>query len=310
MGKQVRISDALKGALIADASALGVHWIYDVDRIAKVAKANAGSASFVAVDEKNYENTKGYFAHGKRHEGANTQYGEVLRTAIAAMAANSGKFDVSDYQQRFANHFGPGGTYIGYIDRATRGTLRNIEDENLEPSGTDDVQLPAIAALPVIIALDAKNTLAASRVTNDNKIAQNGAKIFEKLLTLVLNGTELNEALEASKSVDADFEELITPALETENTDSVAYGEETGRACNLVMAIPLCFHILKNTSSYQEAVEANNLAGGDNAGRAILIGAVAGAYYGPSSDKDIPEDWIAKLADSTEIFDQIEQLAN
>eukprot|EP00521_Asterionellopsis_glacialis_P003791 CAMPEP_0195278832 /NCGR_PEP_ID=MMETSP0706-20130129/20071_1 /TAXON_ID=33640 /ORGANISM="Asterionellopsis glacialis, Strain CCMP134" /LENGTH=62 /DNA_ID=CAMNT_0040337151 /DNA_START=50 /DNA_END=234 /DNA_ORIENTATION=- len=62
MGKSHRIANCLKGALIADASALGVHWIYDVDRVAKIAKANNGSASFVPVDEANYENTKGYFA--------------------------------------------------------------------------------------------------------------------------------------------------------------------------------------------------------------------------------------------------------
>ena len=53
MGKPLRIANCLKGALIADAAALGVHWIYDVDRVAKIAKTHGGSASFVPVDEAN-----------------------------------------------------------------------------------------------------------------------------------------------------------------------------------------------------------------------------------------------------------------
>lgn len=310
MAKSHRISNSLKGALVADAASLGVHWIYDVDRVAKIAKANNGSLAFVPVDEKNYENTKGYFAHANRHEGTNTQYGEVLRTAIASILANSGKFEVEKYQKDFTAHFGPGGTYVGYIDRATRGTLANLAAENVDPSGTDDTQLPAIASLPAVIAAAPTSVEAAVRVTNNNDYSVNAGLVFSHLLSAVLNGSELNDALEEAANVgDEEFSELLTTALASEETDCVAYGQITGRACNLVMSIPLSFHILKNTNSFESAIEANNLTAGDNAGRSIVIGAVAGAYYGLNSDKGIPQNWIDKLADADVIFEDCDMFA-
>lgn len=310
MAKSHRVSNSLKGVLIADAASLGTHWIYDVDRVAKVAKAHGGSLAFIAVDEKNYANTKGYFAHANRHEGANTQYGEVLRTAIASVLANSGKFDAANYQKDFVAHFGPGGTYIGYIDYATRGTLANLAAENVDPSGTDDTQLPALASLAAVIAVDPSSVEAAVRVTNNNDYSVNAGNVFAHLLSAVLNGAELNEALDEAADVgDEEFSELLKAALASEETDSVAYGQITGRACNLVMSMPLCFHILKNSNSFESVVEANSLAAGDNAGRSIVLGAVAGAYYGLNNDKGIPQKWVDKLADADVIFEACDTLS-
>ncbi|MEO9460468.1 MAG: ADP-ribosylglycohydrolase family protein [Lentilitoribacter sp.] len=309
MGKSHRIANCLKGALIADASALGVHWIYDVDRVAKIAKANGGSASFVPVDEANYENTKGYFAHPLRAPGANTQYGEVTHLAVDCLLGNHGKFDLEDYKKRFAGHFGPGGTYIGYIDHATRGTLENIAAEN-EETGTDDVQMPALVALPAIIALDPSNAANATRVTNDNPISNNAVKVFKGLLTSVLNGAELDEALsEAALIGEEELSELLQNAINTDVTDSIAYGGETGRACYLKSALPLGFHILKHTNSFEEAIEMNNQCAGDNAGRSIFIGAVAGAYYNGVTERGIPQKWVEKYHNSAEIFDKCDHLA-
>lgn len=309
MAKSHRISNSLKGALVADAASLGTHWIYDVDRVAKIAKMHGGSLAFVPVDEKNYEHTKGYFAHPNRPAGTNTQYGEVLRTAIASILKNSGKFDVENYQGDFAAHFGPGGTYIGYIDYATRGTLANIAAGDITPSGTDDTQLPALAALPAVIAADPHSVEGAVRVTNNNDYSVNAGRVFAHLLNATLNGAELYNALDEAASIgDEEFSNLLKSALSSEETDSVAYGQITGRACNLVMSVPLCFHILKNTKSFENAIEVNSLAAGDNAGRSIVLGAIAGAYYGFNNGKGIPEKWVAKLADAHEIFEDCDTL--
>lgn len=309
MAKSRRVSNSLKGALVADAASMGVHWIYDIDRVAKIAKANGGSLAFVPVDKKTHENTKGYFAHPNRLKGTNTQYGEVLRTAIASILANSGKFNVANYQKDFIAHFGPGGTYIGYIDYATRGTLANLAAENVDPSGTDDTQLPAIASLAAVIAADPSSVEAAVRVTNNNDYSVNAGQVFAHLLSAILNGAELKDALDEAANIgDEEFSELLRTALTSEETDSVAYGQITGRACNLVMSIPLSFHILKNTNSFESVIEANSLAAGDNAGRSIVLGAVAGAYYGLNNDKGIPTKWIDKLADADEVFEACEAM--
>ncbi|CAN0603008.1 unnamed protein product, partial [Ectocarpus sp. 12 AP-2014] len=169
-------SEMLLGALVSDAATLGLHWLYDADRIAEIAARRGGHCAFTPVDAANYEGVQGYFAHGARHSGMLTQYGEVLRLAIKSMNANAGAFDVASYQATFAAHFGPGGTYQGYIDRPTRAALSNIAEERV-PSGLDDDQNPAVARLPAILAgYHGQDTLAemvtqAMEVTNVNDVA-------------------------------------------------------------------------------------------------------------------------------------------
>ncbi len=290
-------SAALLGALVADAATLGVHWIYDPARIAQVAD---GNPAFVPIDGANFEGVPAYFAHGARKDGDLSQYGEVLALAIRSIAT-AGDFDVSAYQEAFVAHFGAGGSYTGYIDRPTRGALENIAADQRAPSGTDDDQHPALATLPAIIAryhgesaLNAQ-AKAAMQVTNVNAAADHYAGIFIDLLVDILSGTPLQQALKGA----ATREPLLQAALDSEEASSTAYGEITGRACHLHQGMPLAFHILARTENYQSAVEANILAGGDNCGRSILIGSLAGAAYGLS---DIPLEWILNTNDARVIW--------
>ena len=70
----LRGRDAVLGALVADAASLGLHWLYDVDRIASV--VGDGNAAFMPIDPKYFEGVAGYFAHGQRADGTSSQYGE------------------------------------------------------------------------------------------------------------------------------------------------------------------------------------------------------------------------------------------
>ena len=278
---------AMMGALIADAATLGLHWIYDPDRIAQV---GGDHPAFTAINADNFEGVPAYFAHAARNDGDLSQYGEVLALAMRHLQTN-GAFDVTSYQDAYAAHFGAGGSYQGYIDRPTRGTLENLARDQRAPSGVDDDQHPAIGTLPAIVARYHGTAQLhqfvkeAVQVTNVNKAADHYALIFADLLTDLLSGTQLADALQTA----ALKEPLLQAALETPEQDSTTYGQTTGRACHLHEGMPLAFHILNNTDSYQKAIETNILAGGDNCGRAILIGSLAGAAYGLSS---IPLEWI------------------
>lgn len=302
MDGKYRQCNSILGALIADASALGTHWIYNQDKLAEVANANQGIVSFVDRKPDHYANDFSYDAHASREKGSNTQYGEALKVAIQALIAGNGAYDAICHRQYFADHYGPGGTYIGYIDHATRQTLVHIAQET-QPTGTDDQQLPALASIPAIVALTPESVETAIQLTNNNELSLQAGRIAASLLSVVNDGKPLNEALLlAADKAEGPFNDLLHDALETEETDSKLYAHKTGMACNLVEAIPLIFHILKNSRSYHEAVETNNLAGGDNAGRAIMIGAVAGSYYSGAGNKDIPPQWIAKYRHADEIF--------
>lgn len=300
MNQVQRKHAGLMGALVADAATLGAHWIYDVSRIADLV-AQYGSPAFLPVDEAHYDGGVGYFAHGARQVGMPTQYGAVLALATAVIARNGG-FNMTTYQTEFASFFGPGGGFNGYIDRPTRGALAHLAAEQTNPSGIDDDQLPAMATLPAVIAAHhgqadlGQQVRDAVSVTNVNDVAQTQAALFAQLLSAVISGTPLATAL------DGLTDPALRAALDTAETDSTAYGEITGRACHLPMAMPLVVHILSRSSSYQEAVERNINAGGDNAGRAILIGALAGAEFGLCTDHGIPLDWVLRVQNASQLW--------
>lgn len=121
---QERKRGALLGALIGDAAALGLHWIYAQPRIRKVAPE---TPEFQEPKAEHYKGVPGYFAHEGKHAGDSTMYGEQIIVLLRSMAAKEGEFHVGDYLSRFRSHFGPGGAYVGYADGPTRGTLFNAE---------------------------------------------------------------------------------------------------------------------------------------------------------------------------------------
>lgn len=309
MSSELSTRSMLLGALVADAASLGVHWIYDPKRIEEIAAHRDGQTSFTPIDAHNFEGVPAYFAHGARSDGDLSQYGEVLWLAIGSILTEHG-FDVAAYQESFAAHFGPGGAFVGYIDRPTGGTLENIAGEVLAPSGIDDDQLPATARLPAIMAVYSgkSNAMdmvkAAMEVTNVNDVAWAYSEVFAGLIDRLLGGAELQSALKAAADrADPSIRETLVQALETPEISSTNYAEVNGRACHLPMAAPLIFHILKHSQSYREAVERNNLAGGDSAGRSILIGAIMGLIHGRDEVLGIPLEWVLMLNNSAEIWD-------
>jgi ADP-ribosylglycohydrolase len=117
--------NAVVGGLVADAAALGTHWIYNVERVREVAGAEP---EFHEPNLDDYRGGVGYFAHRGKSAGDPTHYGEQLMVALESLGATGGVLDPADYERRFVAHFGPGGSWVGYIDYATRETLRNIDD--------------------------------------------------------------------------------------------------------------------------------------------------------------------------------------
>ncbi|MFK7762578.1 MAG: ADP-ribosylglycohydrolase family protein [Roseobacter sp.] len=295
-----RKTAALMGALTADAAGLGLHWVYDVARIAQV--VGDSPAAFTPISVENYAGKPEYFVHGARRDGQLSQYGETLALVMRSILAEN-KFDAAAYQIAFTQHFGPGGGFVGYIDRPTRGTLANIAAGNLHPSGIDDDQHPAITTLPAVISkhgLDSAKIKAAIEVTNVNETASHFGALIAKTLACVMDGAALNTALEDI----ATSEPLLQKALESK-LDSIEYGEITRRACHLHQGTPLSWHILAHTTSYQDAVETNIKAGGDSAGRAMIVGALAGAAYGMQG---IPKEWLDALEGSAALMKSAERL--
>lgn len=294
----------LLGALVADAATLGLHWLYDPARIAQIEAR--GGLVFLEPDAAHYAGTQGYFAHGVKRAGELSGYGEVCLLMLQHLA-RQGDFDRTAYQTAYRAHFGPGGAYVGYIDSPTRQTLLRLLP--LEPanfpaaSGADDDQHPALAALPAIVLTHRgsrealrESVEAVVRITNHNDVAVSAAQCMAQLLFDVRHGAVIAMALvDALPLAGPALRPLLEQALALPAFDSVAAGEQFGRACHVTLGVPLIFHILQHAPSYRAGIEANIRAGGDSCGRSVMLGATLGAMFGLGGENGIPLEWLARV---------------
>ncbi len=182
--------------------------------------------------------------------------------------------------------------------------LIDVLTEDVGAVGPDDDQLPALTRSALLAhfyqgtELDAM-TDRAVRVTNNNGKAVAYATFMSRLLRdLYEHGASpegLREAIESHIGVlDGNSADLVREALSYESLDYRGVTKHFGAACHLDMGVPIALHILLNTGSFAEAVNANTMASGDNCGRAMLLGALAGVLYGVGGQAGIPDDWIAR----------------
>ncbi len=381
-----RCRNMILGALVADAATMGLHWIYDQERIREVAPE---SPEFTKPDAAHYSGVPAYFAHEARTAGDFSQYGEQAALMLSTLAGSEGVFDPITFAEHFRSHFGYGGAYVGYIDHATRDTLDNFRrfedavhaacDEVLsqsdtklikaiankavpvlvrsggealtdalgdairqatkepevltqtdalqaalkaipKPTGAHDLQMPATAKLPALIAVLAQKGItsgsqfdatvaSAVRVTSDHATADTYSRICAHMIAAALLHGNVDEAIAAARAVaPAEADTLLEQALEMRGQDANSATQHFGMACDLPFGVPSAVQNIATSSSYTEAVRRNIYAGGDNCGRAIIVGAVMGAVYGIGGEAGIPEAWISRLTEHESVMLGISEL--
>lgn len=310
-----RQKNSALGVLVADAAALGLHWLYDLERMHQVVADN--DPCFFTPNSDHYEGQVGYFAHGDKFAGEQSHYGESYLLNLRHLI-EQGSFKTQIFQQDFIATFGPGGTYSGYIDSPTRQSLQNLQgidlsaeaDSKATVSGADDHQIPALTPVSALCAYHPSEQLNdaeiedAIRVTNNNDLAVKSGFYFSKVLQDVLDGSSIAESF--ASTIDHAPDEIKEKLSQAINLPSTELNEAValfGQVCGLEETIPLSAYILSNSASYKQAIEMNILAGGDSCGRSVLIGAMAGAYYGMGEDNGIPHSWLFRLTSQLDIAD-------
>ena len=289
------------GQFLGDAACLGTHWIYNLDTLNAEHPALQG---FEAPPPDHY--------HANRPSGAQTHYGEAAYVLLESVA-RLGAFNVADFGAHFISHFSDPG-YTGYCDGATKGTLsnyrRHIEKNPSRPfsyqQGADDDQLATATRLTPVVAahLNAPELLVivekATRVCQDNDLAVAFMKAHALLLRALLYGQSLPDAIrqtaEALPALDARFGDQIKTMMGAALYDTRGVVEATmayGQACPLAQSFPSALHAaVRHEHSMHDAILATLGAGGDNAGRAAMIGAWLGAANGTEG---LPANWLKKL---------------
>ena len=289
-------------SFVADSLALGVHWIYDAEKIRK---------SFGRVDSLRKPLPDSY--HPSKAKGEFTHYGDQTFVLLESIAAQRG-FDLSDFSKRWQDLFK---TYRGYFDQATQKTLQNLaQGKTVEEAGSSSTDLSGAARIAPLVFLYHKDpeTLvkaarAQTRMTHNNPWVLEGAEFFARVCCEVLDGTSPTKAMTevaARRFREVPLFAWVNEGIESAREDSVSTIARFGQSCHTDEALPGVVHLIaKYEKDLKEALVQTVMAGGDNAGRGLMVGMVLGAHLG---DQGLPKEWVSELKRGADIFRLLQQI--
>jgi ADP-ribosylglycohydrolase len=311
-----RLRGAVWGQFVGDAAALGTHWIYGLAELQKLYPG--GIHGFEAPQE-------GHYHFGKK-PGDQTHYGDGALVLLESLA-EEGQFDARAFGRSFVEAFRTD-TYSGYIDKATRGTLENYQSfAQFSPvadfdfqQGADDDHLAAASRLASLTVRYWNDPNLLTVVEQATRVCQNNDHTivymkFNALLLAELLGrsdipTALRRAEEQTMVVESQHGQEVRrkarAALEETQKEVTEATMTFGQACPLPKSFPSSIHaLLKHPDDFESAILATLRAGGDNAGRASMVGAWLGAHLGIDA---IPKAWRARLSKADQISSATEKI--
>jgi hypothetical protein len=291
---QAVVDNAILGVLVADAAALGWHWLYAREQL-KNAFDSGRVVAFHSPEHCWYNGVAGYFAHGNKRAGDASHYGEAVLFWLELRLVDKATTR-KQWQQQFAAHFGPGGNFHGYVDRPTRATVNAVGAVDpgqlpIQSGSADDDQNPALNAVLAALAIGDTSTDMAAVTHADAGSRQYASALYAGLSELG-SGQQLSRAVQVVREripedAQQKFDELSAAGLDHEAIASVA-----NTACHLSNSVPIALHLLTQTGSFRQVVEQNIRLGGDSCGRALVLGALGGGAY---TRRGIPAAWLMKL---------------
>jgi ADP-ribosylglycohydrolase len=286
----------------ADALSLGVHWIYNTNDIDKKWGRVEG---YIKPERPTYHPTKDL--------GELTHYGDQTLLLLKSITGSSG-FDLNHFANRWQKFFK---NYEGYFDGATKATLENFAaGKGPADVGSDSDDLAGaarIAPLAFFYRNDLKKFTAAARaqtaLTHNNRTVIETAEFFGRVVWQVLHGEAPTAAIKQALVEGFDrrpFANWVSDGLNSVETNTRQAMLNFGKMCEIEAAFPCVVHLIaRYADNLKEGLIENAMAGGDSAGRGLIVGMILGAHLGIDA---IPLKWISELKSYQEIADLMEQI--
>jgi ADP-ribosylglycohydrolase len=290
-------------SFVADALALGAHWIYDVSQI---------EAKFGRMTDFRKPTPPTY--HPTKERGEQTHYGDQALVLLRSVAACGG-FEEEHFSRSWREFFR---TYNGYFDGATKQTLKNMEAglTGVQAASTCDDLAGAGRIAAIVYRYRKEPDRAADAARRQTALTHNSppvlaaAEFFSRLACRVLEGVRPMEAMQraaAENTMAAPVAEWVRAGIASRSEDTRSAIRRFGQMCEISAAFPATLHLI---AAYEDRLEEgliqNVMAGGDSAGRGLLVGLVLGARGGPAA---IPDRWLSGCSAADEInalLDRIE----
>lgn len=279
----------------ADSLALGAHWIYSTD---KIARDFGRIETFLAPDPDSY--------HATKKKGEFTHYGDQAFVLLESLAARGG-FDPEYFSRLWQQLFAG---YKGYYDQATKATLENISSGKtfLEAGSSSNDLSGGVRIAPLVYCLDQdeEGLVLAARtqadMTHRDSLSVDASGFFARAAYRVLHGMRPASAIEEVSSTffkDSRLQSWAEKGIESFSCESVQAIKAFGQDCHTPHAFPSVIHLIcRYEEDLKEALVQNVMAGGDSAARGMAVGTILGAHLGMEA---IPAEWIEGLKKKPEI---------
>jgi len=289
-------------SFVGDSLALGVHWIYDVHRIEK---QHGRVDAFLKPAPGSY--------HATKDKGEFTHYGDQAFVLLESVASKGG-FDPEDFSLRWQHLFKD---YRGYFDQATKTTLQNLSlGKSVQEAGSPSNDLAGasrIASLVFCYREDLDHLVEASRtqtrMTHNNAVVIDSAEFFARVCWRILKGASPTSAMKDvtrerfEKSI---VSEWVRQGIQSTTNETVPTIQRFGQTCHADEAFAGVVHLVaRYEQNLKEALIQSVMAGGDSAGRAMMVGMVLGAYLG---SEGLPVAWLSDLKKGKAISDLLGQI--
>lgn len=318
-----RCVGAVVGSLVADASAMPVHWIYDGEKMKKVLEDCKQQPEFLPESRCPFY---------RLPTGNNSSYGDQTFILLKSMAENKG-LNTDHYKKALYDGFGPKSPYeidLGHPrtkeDLPLSGPWRPASltdfiknyDQGLDKTGKDtDAQADGFSKVAPLVALYAGDTgkllqevEKAIRVTQEDSIAVDCGKAAATILEKCVLGKSIEVAVQEtlSETSNGDIKDYIQKAIDGKATPHTEFVHTVGSSCRVPGNFTNSVHCLLNSNGdFRDTVVMTTVPGGCNCSRCGFVGATLGAVNGLDG---VPKEWISKTARGDNLVDLANQLVS
>jgi len=265
----------LQFAYTGNTSSMAYNWIYNPEYLKRLAETK--SLLFQPLDPDDYvKSEKAFLAYPHMQVGDLSAQGDILKWLVDALRENP-NLSAKDYQDLVFDHVKPGGDYVGYVESYGRALVFNkiakLHKVDVTPLPMDDDQMIGFAPYVAVKALNlpGERAFELAQAFTDKDVFKAYYQLFDALLE-ALNSHSMHDAIQAVIDAGTPADERFKKAL-VEPTDTFI-SSTVNTACHIDDAVPLVFHILYHTDSFEAALAMNAWIGGASADRGTLIGAL------------------------------------
>ena len=307
------------GAVVADAAARPLHWVYDPKKLKRYIKGKKEIAFLK-------ENKSPFYA---LETGLTSGYADMGLVMFQTIITSKKKSDIlPNFKKNIVQHFGPGSNYWknlkerkkykkikwkrplqdNWLHQNTLETIQNIKEKKRITGGTKVLETDGFnSALPYyfLVSKEDKEIKRIIRtVANSHKNELYGLarlKIIDLASQREKNPIQkfikLNKKNKYFKEVVKDIQKV----LKLKNQDHTKVTRMLGKACSDPGNFKSSVHCIITSSNYESAIIKTIKAGGCNCSRAIFCG----SYFAALKNRNIPLAWIKKTIPAKKILEYI-----